>query len=167
MLTTEQLKAKRATLIAAARAFLDERTKDGKALSKDDSDKIVEMREEIKTIGEELERDERADAEARQTIPESRRFMEPGEDAGGPSKRWLPTLQESRALSLGVDAQGGFDVNPEMSQQIYDRLRAATVMLRLPGLQSVTMASTTMLMPRLSASATAAMVGEGAQILGQ
>lgn len=124
MATTNELREKRAKLIADARALVGDAVNSG-TLSADDKVKIETMRTEATTLGELLRNAEELDAEARSIVPESQR---PGERADvnreGRDKSvsvFLRTGRGAQPLDAEVREQslsgseGGYTVAPDTS----------------------------------------------------
>lgn len=106
-----------------------------------------------------------ARAEHAYTGPPTERGV--GQDGHTEARGFLPSTTEYRAMgSSGTDALGGYLVPEQHSALFFDRLRAQSVVLQIPGLRVLPMDSLELNVPGLAASATAAFVGEHAEITG-
>lgn len=137
-----ELRAKRANLWEAAKAFLDTHTgKDGK-LSQEDSDAYDRMEADVVALGKDIERLERQAAIDKELAQPTNKPITnaPGGKAERPQSAYHDAVMDairsrfrkvSDVLQEGVDTDGGYLVPEEMDSRLVDVLTEENVMRTL------------------------------------
>ena len=155
----ERLRARRAALKSEARQLYEQT--EARALTPQEEQRVDQLKDELETLEariEEIQEGDRREAEIeRDRAPWAQALRRQG---SGPSDRFvMPTMAEYRALGEGTGAGGGFLVPDMQARQIYDMLRAQSVLLQ-SGPVVVDMVSDVLTLPKVASGTSVGMYNE-------